>query len=72
MYISVANVPYIFPSTYPESAMANVWSVNGTPHGVGIVMIERTDVIAANIPTKQIVRIDIFLFIISPSAAAKN
>ena len=52
--------------------MANVWSVNGTPHGVGIVMIERTDVIAANIPTKQIVRIDIFLFIISPSAAGNN
>ena len=66
-YSIVAIVQYFLPNTYPAIATAKVCNVNGTPHGVGIVKIDNTEITAANIPIAHIALIDI-LFIQNASS----
>lgn len=63
MYMPVAAVPSLAPRTAPVSAMAKVWSVMGTPEGMGMAIWASTAMTAANMPVMTMVLVVIFLSI---------
>ena len=69
MYMPVAAVPSLAPRTAPVNAMAKVWSVMGTPEGMGMAIWASTAMTAANMPVMTMVFVvnflSIFLFSLS-------